>query len=215
MLQVRSHLDQCEECRREYEALLQIKRLLGSLPEAAPRRPFDPAVLDLPPRPLWRTWMNRLSGQIGALTAYAGLHRRSLNHSLLTFPGVPGKLALSGALAIVFASAALLHAPQHADAVSAHVPAQVTANEVDPVLLPLDAVVAAPVLDPLPEELRALQAAQVPGAENPIRPVAHTAVLLEGPAPFGTYPPHGHAYYPRAFSGAMPVVHVSIGDGYR
>lgn len=45
MLEIRAHLDRCPTCQREYESLLQTKRLLGSLALRMPRVEFEAALV--------------------------------------------------------------------------------------------------------------------------------------------------------------------------
>jgi hypothetical protein len=217
MLQVRSHLDHCAECRREYEATLQVKRLFGGLGAAAPPRGFDPAILDRP-SPTQRAWSSLVRnalGQLRGLTAYAGLSRGAAEQSLRPLRNAPGRLALSGVLAVSLVTAALLRTPQHADAVSAHVPAHVGAEEGRMVFLPLDAMSGPSGVEMLPDEVREVQASQMLGAEDPIRPVAHTVSYGGAPASFGGYGGHPASFFPRRFHRSQPVAFVTVGEGYR
>lgn len=130
MLRVRSHLHACPLCRREMEALTQVKSLFGALPSPAPARGFDPSLLDARPRP-WAL-RARLLERVAALPplcwlaeaaetlAAAGRERAQLS---------TGSLVLSGSLAILTLSAAVLMHPQHADAVGALVPERVAADD--------------------------------------------------------------------------------------
>lgn len=216
MLQVRSHLDRCAECRREYEATLKIKRLFGGLGAAAPPSSFDPSILDRPSpsRRVWSSFFRNSLGQLRALTAYAGLTRGSLEQSLRRPRRMPGSLALSGMLAVSLVSVALLRTPQHADAVSAHVPAHVGSDEGMVVFLPLDAVGAPRGVETLPDEVREVQASQVLGAEDPIRPAAYATSYHGSPAGFAEYGGHPASFYPQGYPRVEPVSFVTVGRGY-
>lgn len=69
MLHIQRHLDTCSECRREYQTLLSVKRLLSEMPAVSPPESLEERLVEkvlgspaparsraLPwlPRPLWR-----------------------------------------------------------------------------------------------------------------------------------------------------------------
>jgi hypothetical protein len=217
MLQVRSHLDRCAECRKEYEATLQVKRLFGGLGAAAPPRAFDPSILDRPSptQRAWSSFLRNALGQMRALTAYAGLSRGSLEQSLQSLRSAPSSLALSGLLAVSLVTVALLRTPQHADAVSAHVPAHVGSDEGMVVFLPPDGMSAPRGVEALPDEVREVQASQVLGAEAPIRPSAYTASFNGPPVGFIEYGGPSASFYPQQYPHVEPVAFIAGGRGYR
>jgi hypothetical protein len=124
---------------------------------------------------------------------------------------MPARMALSGTTAIALATLALVHAPQHPDAVSAHVPESITIEDPAVAMLPLSDVVP-PTSDPLPDEVSAVQAAETIGAEQPIRLVSY-----EPGAPargFETVGYPGYAPYQAVYSPGAPagfITTVSMG----
>jgi len=212
---MRSHLDRCPDCRREYEATLQLKRLFGRLGGAEPERSFDPSILD-GPSPSRRAWVSlgkSLMGQLRSLTLYAGLNGRAVEQSLRPLRSGAGKLALSGVLAVSMVSAALLRTPQHADAVSAHVPVYVGSDDGTLVFLPLDAA-GAPGVESLPDEVREVQASLVLGAEAPIRPAAYTSYRGSSLG-IADYRSHRTELYPGDLGRVVPVTFEHMDERYR
>jgi hypothetical protein len=125
MLQIRRHLDACNSCREEHAALRQVKQLLGALPAAEARRPFHPAMLQ--PRPAWESLAaRRLGARLEAILS-AGLSPSRAIAAHLRQSARP--LAMGGALGMVLLTAGALQQPRHPDAVSAHVPAAIVADD--------------------------------------------------------------------------------------
>jgi len=122
MLQIRSHLDACPDCRSEYQALRQVKLLLGALPAVQPARAFSCAELERrsplrAPRPV------RLLGCALA----AGWHHATAavqRVRVLTAAGYSTTpLAVAGVLTLVILTAGVAQQPQPTDTVSVLVPA--------------------------------------------------------------------------------------------
>jgi len=176
MLQIRSHLSGCEGCQREQEAILQVKRLMGALASAEPPRPFDPGELaSAARRPwLWSTLSRVARPYLSVLGEWRDASAWTFRRNLYALRTMPARMALSGTTAIALATLALVHAPQHPDAVSAHVPESVSIEDRSVAMLPLRDVVP-PTSDPLPDEVSAVQAAETIGAEQPIRLVSYEA----------------------------------------
>jgi anti-sigma factor RsiW len=126
MLRIRSHLSCCRECRREHEAIRQVKSILGALPAAEPGVSFSIDLLQ-PRQPGQPLWMRRMKARWSAFLAC------SLAESFAAFRAdlerAGPRLALGGVLALLVLTAALVKQPQHSDAVSAHVPPEAVATE--------------------------------------------------------------------------------------
>lgn len=120
MLEIRRHLSDCADCRREHAQVLQMKRLLGGLPAVAPDRPFRLEAVETrarvaPPRSRWaRLLLQRLQGFQLELTR---LQRCT------PFLALGTGVALSGMVIGV------LDYPQRPDAVAAHVPRALPGDE--------------------------------------------------------------------------------------
>lgn len=221
MLQIRSHLASCPACRQEQEAILQVKRLMGALSCAEPPRPFDPGILDTAARRPWlwaqfcraaRPYLTALVERRDALVRAGAAHLRALQ-------AMPSRLALSGATAVVLVTFALIHAPQHPDAVSAHVPETISSEDRSLALLPLNDVVST-AGDPLPDEVSAIQAAETIGAEQPIRLASYDPNIDPNiPAPrfesarYAGLSPYAAVYSPVAPAGFSGVVTLSAFNG--
>lgn len=206
MLQIRGHLSTCSACRQEQEAILQVKRLMGALSSAQPPRPFDPEIFDTAARrPLfWSTFCRAARPYVGLLDEWRVASSQALTGHLRRLRTMPTRMALSGSMAITLVAFALVHAPQHPDAVSAHVPESVSFEDRSLAALPLNEVVPLPT-DSLPDEVSAVQAAETIGAEQPIRLVSYdTNVPARGFETVG-YP--GYAPYQAAYS---PVTHANF-----
>jgi anti-sigma factor RsiW len=119
MLSIRRHLSDCPACRREHDALRQVKSLMGSLAAVEARRPFNPAILDVPFRPAHRP--TRLA-----------LWMAEAREWFPTLAGSTSRLAWGGVLAVSLLAAAVVSQPQDADAVTAHVPEVVAIEEIAP-----------------------------------------------------------------------------------
>jgi hypothetical protein len=215
MLQIRSHLDRCEGCRREQDALLQMKRLMGALGSADPPRvSFDPAILDAADRRLWgwsALWWARPF--LSEARFIAEDTAQFLRRQLRAFQTLPARLALSGMAGIVLVTAALFHAPQHPDAISAHVPELVPYEDRSVVVTSFEEAPPLVVSDPLPDEVTAVHAAQVIGAEEPIRQAAYYEVPVHSLVgrSYPHYPVYGTSIYAPVFpSGYRRVVPVGF-----
>jgi hypothetical protein len=213
MLQIRSHLAACPACRQEQESILQVKRLMGALSCAEPPSPFDPGILDATARRpwLWSQLCRAARPYLTTLTEARDAVARSGAERLRALQAMPSRLALSGTTAVVLVTFALVHAPQHPDAVSAHVPEIISSEDRSLALLPLNEVVPA-AGDPLPDEVSAIQAAETIGAEQPIRLVSYDP---NAPAPrfesarYAGFSPYAAVYSPVAPAGFTGVVTLS------
>ena len=124
MLSIQRHLDGCPECYREHQALLHVKRLLGSLDGVQPRRPFDGDVttLPLPAQPYWLRQAGRfLSLNVLWEDARAVL-ARPVGGSDAAWRYATQFVAAT-AIAVALVAVAAGQQRQHPDAVIAHVPA--------------------------------------------------------------------------------------------
>jgi len=199
MLQIRSHLSACAGCQREQESILQVKRLMGALSSAEPPRPFDPGQLDAAARRpwLWSTLSRAARPYLPLFSEWRAASGQALYGSLDALRTMPARMALSGTTAIALATLALVHAPQHPDAVSAHVPESISIEDRSVAMLPLSDVVPPPS-DPLPDEVSAVQAAETIGAEQPIRLVSYDPGAPARGFDAGGYP--GYAPYQAVYS---------------
>jgi hypothetical protein len=199
MLQIQSHLSGCEGCRRERETILQLKRLMGALSSAEPPRPFDPARLEAAARRpwLWSALCRAARPYLAVIEDWRYDANRVLRRNARALQTMPSRMALSGTTAIALATLALVHAPQHPDAISAHVPESVSMEDRSVALLPLNDVVPS-TSNQLPDEVSEIQAAETIGAEQPIR-----LVSFEPGSPargFETRSYSGYAPYPSAYA---------------
>ena len=197
MLQIRKHLDACSSCRLEHGAIRQVKQLMGALPTVAAARPFQPEMLQ--PRPVWQSLAARslaayvrsvLSGLLAPVSSLAAYVRQSA-----------GPLATGGALGLVLLTAGALQQPRHPDAVSAHVPAAIAADDMAPPRVP-NLVLTGAFPEPMGMEPQ-------PGPRIRMREPRHGLYFLnsEMPGGYGGYSPSfPHSVLPASFSGG--------GDGY-
>lgn len=206
MLQIQSHLSGCEGCQHERETILQMKRLMGALSGAEPPRPFDPARLEAAARRpwLWSKLSRAARPYLTVIDDWRYDSARLLRRNVHTLRSMPSRMALSGTTAIALATLALVHAPQHSDAVSAHVPETVSMEDRAVALLPLNEVVT-PTSDPLPDEVGEVQAAETIGAEQPIR-----LVSFETGVPSRRFETPGHSGYAPYQSVYAPVHQASF-----
>jgi hypothetical protein len=214
MLDIRSHLDRCQSCRHEHDTLLQVKRLMGALGSAEPPRAFDPACLETATSRGWGwaelKWAARplLSEARFIAEDTASFLRRQYRH----FHTLPTRLALSGTVGIVLVTTALFHAPQHPDAISAQVPELVPLEDRSLTAASFGELPPVVVSAPLADEVSAVRAAQVIGAEEPIHQVAYydgvPVRALVGRA-YPRYPVYAAPAYAPVFSsryrGVVPV----------
>lgn len=207
-LQIRSHLSGCASCRKEQEALLQMKRLMGALSRAEPPQPFNPSHLEAAARqPWWWATLRRAARPyLMVVEDWQEAATHALRRNLYLLRTMPSRMALSGTTAIALATLALVHAPQHSDAVRAHVPESVSYDDRAVALLPLNEVVPPPA-DLLPDEFSAVQAAETIGAEQPIRLVSYEPGT-SSPG-FATSSYRGYAPYQSVYRPAHQVSFIS------
>ena len=195
-----------------------MKRLMGALGGAEPpRSSFDPALLDAADSRPWgwsALWWARPF--LNEARFIAEDTAQFLRHQLRVFQTLPARLALSGMTGIVLVTAALFHAPQHPDAISAHVPELVPYEDRSLAAASFEEVPALGVSDPLPDEVTAVHASQVIGAEEPIRQVGYSQLVPVRSLETGSYPrypvygtPIYAPVFPSGYRRVVPVGYLS------
>ena len=197
MLQIRKHLDACSSCRQEHAAVRQVKQLMGALPTVAAARPFQPEMLQ--PRPVWqslaarhlaahvRSIVSLLLAPVWALAAYLRQSARPL--------------ATGGALGLVILTAGALQQPRHPDAVSAHVPAAIAADDRAPAGVP-ELVLTSTLTEPMGMEAQ-------PGRGVRLREARQGFYFRNSEMP------RGYGGYPSSFPQSVLAVSFSGGgDGF-
>jgi len=130
MLAVQRHLHGCASCQNEHRSVVRIKHLLGSLGEVEPPRRFTPALLQARRSPaLLRAALRllRSSGLPGNIRE-RWIETVARARDLRTFHGA----AVVGMVAVTVLAMALFRQPQSPDAVRAHVPEAIAADESRP-----------------------------------------------------------------------------------
>ena len=129
MFQIRRHLDACPSCRQEHVAICRVKRLMGALAAVEATRSFHPEMLQQR-----RAWYSLAARQAAAYCGCVPLACSSAFNAVAVLLRQSGaSFATGGVLGLVLLTAGLLQQPQHPDAVSAHVPEAIVAEEAAPV----------------------------------------------------------------------------------
>jgi len=119
MLEIRRHLNGCPSCRAEHDSVQKVKTLFAALGPVEPPRPLNLNLLQNPPR------RSRVPVQVSDALARVGAW-------MAAAPRSSAHLATYSALALVIMALAVVHHPQHADAVTANVPELLPAEETAP-----------------------------------------------------------------------------------
>lgn len=138
MLEIRQHLDACDACCREYDQLVQVKRLFCALADVQPPQQFESGLLDRSPRSRYswfRTHVLSRCEEAWYTLEDQGYRAVFAVRAWLARPAQVRRGMANCATAAALASCAFmagaLQRPQHADAVTARLSEAIAVGQVE------------------------------------------------------------------------------------